>query len=268
MPDQPRRLESFSLTNSTGRTVTREELDGKFLAVSFLFTSCSLTCPEVSKRMAEIQHRTATNNDVRLLSLTVDPRSDTPPVLAKWGERFGADTNRWLMLTGGKVQLHQLIGTSFLATETNNPFNSTCREISPAPNASPSWTSMEMSAFFFDGLRSETTAAVFVEIEKLRSEKLFMKVFLSSFIALILVAGCKPESAAPPAASTTNQTSYSVRGVVQFIAPDWRKATIKHEKIPGYMAAMTMDLSVKNTNESGGISSGDEITFHPGSHGG
>ncbi|MEY4917772.1 MAG: hypothetical protein RL616_1685 [Verrucomicrobiota bacterium] len=122
-PDRARHLENFSFTDRTGRTVTRAEVAGKFLAVSFLFTSCSLTCPEVSKRMAEIQRLTKNDADVRLLSITVDPRSDTPPVLAKWGERFGADTNRWFLLTGDKAELHTLIGTSFLETETNNPFN-------------------------------------------------------------------------------------------------------------------------------------------------
>ena len=101
-PDKPRQLENFSLTDRTGRTVTRRELDGKILAVSFLFTSCSLTCPEVSRHMAEIQRLTADQPDVRLLSLTVDPRTDTPPVLARWGARFDADTNRWWLLTGDK----------------------------------------------------------------------------------------------------------------------------------------------------------------------
>jgi len=170
LPDQPRRLENFSLTDSTGRPVTREELDGKFLAVSFLFTSCSLTCPEVSKRMAEIQRRTADQPDVRLLSLTVDPRSDTPPVLAKWGARFGADTNRWLMLTGDKAQLHRLIGTSFLATETNNPFNSMPGNFAGTERIAVVDRRGDVRVFF-DGLRAETPAAVAGEIEKLRREK-------------------------------------------------------------------------------------------------
>ena len=77
---------------------------------------------------------------------------------------------------------------------------------------------------------------------------------------LLLALGCKRETTAPPISATTNQT-YSVRGVVQAVAPDFHHATIKHEKIPGYMAAMTMDLSVKNTNELKSISAGDEITF-------
>lgn len=77
---------------------------------------------------------------------------------------------------------------------------------------------------------------------------------------LLLSLGCKRELPAPPASSTAPQT-YAVHGVVQAIPPDHRHATIKHEAIPGYMAAMTMDFSVKNTNELHGLAPGDEITF-------
>ncbi len=169
-PDKPRRLENFSLTDENEKNVTRDDVRGKILAVSFLFTSCSLTCPEVSRRMAEIQNLTAANNDVRLLSLTVDPRTDTPAVLAKWGERFGADTNRWFLLTGDKAQLHWLIGTSFLATETNNPFNSMPGNFAGTERIAVVDKRGNVRAFF-DGLRVGTPAAVMVEIEKLRNEK-------------------------------------------------------------------------------------------------
>jgi protein SCO1/2 len=77
---------------------------------------------------------------------------------------------------------------------------------------------------------------------------------------LLLVAGCKPKPSAPPVSGATNQ-AYSVRGAVQSVAPDHRSARIKHEAIPGYMAAMTMDLSVRDTNALNNISAGDEITF-------
>ena len=65
---------------------------------------------------------------------------------------------------------------------------------------------------------------------------------------------------APAAAAATNQT-YIVHGVVQAISPDHRHATIKHEAIPGYMAAMTMDFSVRDTNALTGLAPGDEVTF-------
>jgi protein SCO1 len=170
VPDRPRTLGDFALINATGRTVTRADLDGKILAVSFLFTSCSLTCPEVSRRMAEIQNLTTTNDDVRLLSLTVDPRTDTPTVLAKWGARYGADTNRWLMLTGPKPVLHDLIGNSFLPVETNNPFNSMPGNFAGTERIAVVDKHGNLRAFF-DGLRADTPAAVVAEMEKLRREK-------------------------------------------------------------------------------------------------
>ena len=168
-PDKERTLGEFSLTDESGRTVTRAELDGKILVVSFLFTSCSITCPEVTRRMAEIQRLTANAGDVRLVSLTVDPRSDTPPVLAKWGARFGADTNRWIFLTGDKTVLHGLIAKSFLAQDNGDPFNS-------MPG---NFTGTERIAVvdrhgrtrnYFDGLRAETPAAVVAEIARLQGE--------------------------------------------------------------------------------------------------
>lgn len=83
--------------------------------------------------------------------------------------------------------------------------------------------------------------------------------FLFSVLLLVL-AGCKPASSPPPQASAVPKT-YAVRGVVQMISPDQRRATIKHEDIPGYMRAMTMEFTARDTNALNGISAGDEVSF-------
>jgi cytochrome oxidase Cu insertion factor (SCO1/SenC/PrrC family) len=166
-PDHPRQLADFSLTDRTGRTVTRAELDGKILVVGFLFTSCSLTCPEVNRRMAEIQRRTAGQPDVRLVSLTVDPRTDTPAALLKYGERFGADTNRWLLLTGDKATLYHLIGTSFLAQDLNDPFTYMPGNFSHTDRIALVDAQGNVRGYF-DGLNPNTATAVVGEISRLR----------------------------------------------------------------------------------------------------
>jgi protein SCO1 len=56
-------------------------------------------------------------------------------------------------------------------------------------------------------------------------------------------------------------TNYNVRGIIQQISADLREVTIKHEAIPGYMPAMTMDFTVKDTNEIARLAANDEITF-------
>ena len=161
-------LVNFSLTDRTERTVTRSDLAGKILVVDFLFTSCSLTCPAVSGVMAQIQTLTTNQPDVKLVSLTVEPRDDTPAVLEKYGERFGADTNRWLFLTGDRTQLYDLIGTSFLAPDTNNEFGFMPGNFAHTERIAVMDANGHLRGFF-DGLNQNTAAAVANEIAKLRN---------------------------------------------------------------------------------------------------
>lgn len=65
----------------------------------------------------------------------------------------------------------------------------------------------------------------------------------------------------PPMAADNAAKSYPARGVVEKIAPNKRRVTIHHQAIPGYMMEMTMDFTVKDTNNLAGISPGDEIQF-------
>jgi protein SCO1 len=166
-PDHPRQLVDFSLTDRTGRTVARPEMDGKILVVDFLYTSCSLTCPVVNKCMAQIQELTTNQPDVKLVSLTVDPRDDTVDALEKYGERFGADTNRWLLLTGDKTTLYDLIGNSFLAQDLNDPFNYMPGNFVHTERIALVDSRGKLRGFF-DGLNENTAAAVVEEIKNLR----------------------------------------------------------------------------------------------------
>lgn len=84
--------------------------------------------------------------------------------------------------------------------------------------------------------------------------------FLLLAISLFAITGCQPAAPAPKTGDQAMQT-YDVRGIVRRIADDRREATIKHEAIPGFMMAMTMDFTVKNTNDLHNIAPGDEITF-------
>lgn len=166
-PERPRQLAKFSLTDRTGRTITRAELDGKFLVVDFILTSCTLTCREVNRHMAEIQELTANQPDVKLVSLTVDPRSDTVPVLAEYGARYGADTNRWLLLTGDKAALYQLIGTSFLALEPPDPSNYMPGNFAHTERIAVVDASGQVRSYF-DGLREDAPQSIVAEIARLR----------------------------------------------------------------------------------------------------
>jgi protein SCO1/2 len=88
-----------------------------------------------------------------------------------------------------------------------------------------------------------------------------MKQRLIFFALLLVLAACKPDSNTPPPPAAIQPQTYAARGVVQLVAPGQQHATIKHEAIPGYMGAMTMEFPARDTNVLKGISAGDEITF-------
>ena len=168
-PDRPRQLTDFSLTGRSGRAVTRGELTNQFLVVNFVFSSCSISCQQVSQNMAEVQRLTATQPDVRLLSFSVDPRTDTPDVLAKFGDKFGADTNRWLLLTGEKPAVYAVIERSFL-TRSEDPawavmpgsfvHAERIAVVDPAGNVRA----------FFDGMSKRAPGEIVEFIHRLRSD--------------------------------------------------------------------------------------------------
>jgi protein SCO1 len=165
--DHPRRLVPFQLTERSERTVTDADVAGKILVVNFVFTSCSLSCRAVNDRMAEIQAMIGEASDVQLLSLSVDPRSDTPAALTAFANGFRADSNRWLFLTGEKPQLYGLIETSFISKSPEleslvpGGFTSTDRImlVDPLGNVCAS----------FNGLKRDVAKAVVAEIENIRN---------------------------------------------------------------------------------------------------
>ena len=169
-PDHPRQLGDFCLTDRTGREVTRAELRGKFLVVNFVFTSCAVSCAQVNQRMAEVQQLATNRDDVRLVSFTVDPGTDTPALLAEFGAKFGADTNRWLLLTGDKSRLHEFIEDSFLRRDpvmTNSPM--------PGGFVGTERIVLVDQAGrirrYFDGFSHTTPAAILNFLNQLNSEK-------------------------------------------------------------------------------------------------
>ena len=121
-PDYPRHLIDFSLMDQSGQAFTRQQLDGKIVVVSFVFTSCAAVCPYVNAQMEKVQQLTAGRSDVRLISLTMDPVDDTPQVLAKYGQSYGQDPSRWSFLTGDETEMHRLVGVSFLPPDTTGEF--------------------------------------------------------------------------------------------------------------------------------------------------
>ena len=83
---------AFQLTDQLGRTFSSAALDGHVWVADFVFTNCEGPCPRMSSHMGALQGKT--DSAVKLISFTVDPARDTPPVLAAYAKKFGNDSSR------------------------------------------------------------------------------------------------------------------------------------------------------------------------------
>jgi len=103
----------FSLTERSGRVVTRSELEGQIWIANFIFTRCLGPCPVITSKMMKLQTDLADVPDVRLVSFSVDPVADTPEVLTTYAQKYKADPQRWLFLTGDVQALYELVEKGF-----------------------------------------------------------------------------------------------------------------------------------------------------------
>jgi protein SCO1/2 len=71
----------------------------------------------------------------------------------------------------------------------------------------------------------------------------------------------RTQSPAPTPTNAAPRDVYSVTGTVVEVQLAEKYIEIQHEKIPGYMAAMTMPFDVKDTNELAGLGAGDKVVF-------
>jgi len=83
------------------------DFKGSRVVMTFIYTECPMPtfCPLLDRRFAAMQKPLAENaatQDVRLVSVSFDPATDTPPVLKAHARRLNADPERWTFLTGDR----------------------------------------------------------------------------------------------------------------------------------------------------------------------
>jgi cytochrome oxidase Cu insertion factor (SCO1/SenC/PrrC family) len=115
--DRP--VPDFELIDQEGKKVTLGDLKGSYWVAGFIFTRCKGICPTVSAAMAKLRDELPA--DVKLVSFSVDPKFDTPEILAEYSTRFGvSDASRWKFLTGDRDAIYRISRDGFLLVVEEN----------------------------------------------------------------------------------------------------------------------------------------------------
>jgi protein SCO1 len=120
-------IPDIELVDQDGRKIHfyTDLVKGQTVAINFIFTTCTTICPPLGATFARVQKELGekAGKDVRLISISVDPATDTPERLKAWGAKFHAG-NGWTFVTGDKPQVDELLralGASSARREDHSP---------------------------------------------------------------------------------------------------------------------------------------------------
>jgi protein SCO1/2 len=103
----------FSMQERSGRTFQSSELTGRVAVVEFFFTRCRSACPVMMSHLGELYQRLQESDQVRFVSINVDPDYDALPVISDYARQKGAMNDRWLFLRGPIEQVIEISERGF-----------------------------------------------------------------------------------------------------------------------------------------------------------
>lgn len=106
----------FSFLNQDSALVTPETFDDKIYVTDFFFTSCPTICPVMKKQMLRVYDQFKDNDEVAILSHTIDPEYDTVGLLHDYAERLGVASPSWQFVTGEKDSIYHIALKSYMVT--------------------------------------------------------------------------------------------------------------------------------------------------------
>jgi protein SCO1/2 len=107
-------IPDFSFTNQVGEKVGRSAMEGKITIVDFFFTSCPSICPKMSSEMERVNDMFRDDDQVQIMSISIDPTYDTPEVLKEYADKHQAKAGKWDFLTGDVGETYTLAKCGFV----------------------------------------------------------------------------------------------------------------------------------------------------------
>ena len=114
---------TFTFTDQRGAQVSLASLRGQPWIADFIFTECTNVCPMLTSRLVLLQ-RALRGVNARFVSFSVDPKHDTPAVLAEYARRWNAAEARWSLLSTDEKRLPDTMsGFRVTAEASGDPAN-------------------------------------------------------------------------------------------------------------------------------------------------
>ena len=104
---------SFEYLNQDSVLITNSTFTDKIYVADFFFTSCPTICPKVKRQMLRLQETFADEDRLNFLSMSIDYRKDSIPILKRYATKVGIDGNRWHLVQLQKDEIEKVANQYF-----------------------------------------------------------------------------------------------------------------------------------------------------------
>ena len=106
-------LPDFALVDQDAQAFTLDSMKGDIWVSAFVFTHCNSTCPRLTAHMKGLQTRLADVPSANFVSVSVDPRNDTPEVIKAYMTKNEIDETNWRFVTGEEDAIRHVVVEGF-----------------------------------------------------------------------------------------------------------------------------------------------------------
>ena len=101
---------NVELVDQHGNGFQPEQLQNHVVLFNFIFTACHSACPIQTRSLVQVKNALAknVNHQIRFVSVSIDPRNDSPEQLRSFANAMEANLDGWIFLTGQPNQLKAL----------------------------------------------------------------------------------------------------------------------------------------------------------------
>ncbi len=106
----PVKVPDLEVLNQDGKKIHfyRDLVKGRTVAVNFIYTTCTAICSPMTANMREVQQLLGSDaGKVEMISITIDPKLDTPSALKAFAQKFEAGPG-WAFVTASPATIAKL----------------------------------------------------------------------------------------------------------------------------------------------------------------
>ncbi len=113
-------IPEFQFTNQYSEVVTQHTFKDKIYVADFFFTRCPTICPLMSGNKFRIQQAFKNNDDILLLSHSIDVAGDSIPILLEYANRVGAIKDKWHLVTGDYDAIYDIAKEYYVTAQEDD----------------------------------------------------------------------------------------------------------------------------------------------------